>query len=136
MPKNPSSLSDPQVAMQATFDKLHTAQSTQALEQIRIETIGKKGILTEYFSTLKSLPEAEKKQLATSLNSLRKEFEEHFQAKLIELESKELESKLALDSRLGSLTFAIVITALLLYSSKRDSLIISLGSSSSFCICA
>ena len=71
------------------------AKDSAALEQVRIKAVGKKGILTEYFSTLKSLPEEEKKTFAKSLNALRKSFEEHFSTKQKELEAQELESTLS-----------------------------------------
>ena len=82
-------------SMQAVFCALDSAQDSASLESIRIDTIGKKGLLTERFAKLKSLPEEEKKQIAKTLNTLRKEFEGRLAIKQQELESKELESALS-----------------------------------------
>lgn len=64
------------------------------LEAVRIEFFGKKGSVTQKFSTLKDLEGEEKKQLAKELNILKANFEELFAQKKIELENLALQQAL------------------------------------------
>jgi phenylalanyl-tRNA synthetase alpha chain len=50
------------------LDKIESADSTQTLENLRVETLGKKGVLTLEFSKLKDIPNNEKKAFAQNLN--------------------------------------------------------------------
>ena len=47
--------------MQNWIDKINTSKSLEQLEQLRVEILGKKGILTLEFAKMKSVPNEEKK---------------------------------------------------------------------------
>ncbi len=54
--------------MQEYSDKIASAKSLKALEAVRIEIFGKKGVLAEEFMKMKSVPNEEKKEFAKNLN--------------------------------------------------------------------
>ncbi|NQY95266.1 MAG: phenylalanine--tRNA ligase subunit alpha [Campylobacteraceae bacterium] len=54
--------------MKEWLNKIESADSTEILESLRVETLGKKGILTLKFSKLKDIPNTEKKAFAQNLN--------------------------------------------------------------------
>ena len=54
--------------MKEWLNKIESADSTDILENLRVETLGKKGILTLEFSKLKDIPNNEKKAFAQNLN--------------------------------------------------------------------
>lgn len=61
--------------MQEMLDKIQQVTNLQDLESIRVEIMGKKGVLTQRFALLKSLQGDAKKALATELNALKTQFE-------------------------------------------------------------
>lgn len=69
-------------------------KNLQALENLRIEIMGKKGELTALFASLKSLGEEDKKAFAKELNSLRSEFESKLDSLRTKLSQEELNEKL------------------------------------------
>ena len=50
------------------IEKITNAASLEELENLRIDTLGKKGILTLEFAKMKSVPNEEKKEFAENLN--------------------------------------------------------------------
>ncbi|MBT3280072.1 MAG: phenylalanine--tRNA ligase subunit alpha [Campylobacteraceae bacterium] len=54
--------------MQEWLDKIESSDSLDTLEQIRIDILGKKGILTAEFARMKDVPNEEKKEFAQNLN--------------------------------------------------------------------
>ena len=50
------------------IEKIANATSLEELENLRIDTLGKKGILTLEFAKMKSVPNEEKKSFAENLN--------------------------------------------------------------------
>ena len=50
------------------IEKITNAASLEELENLRIDTLGKKGILTLEFAKMKSVPNEEKKAFAENLN--------------------------------------------------------------------
>ena len=50
------------------IEKINNATSLEELENLRIDTLGKKGILTLEFAKMKSVPNEEKKAFAENLN--------------------------------------------------------------------
>lgn len=62
--------------MDTLLQRLKQATSSNELEHIRIEALGKKGVITQRFAELKSLDNEAKKELAKELNDLKSEFEE------------------------------------------------------------
>lgn len=103
-----NTLKDP--VLEPFLQQMTLASTLEILEQIRIEVLGKKGILTEQFSKLKSMPPSEKKAFAQTLNTLRSTFETQYEIKKQELEQKELESKL-LDQKLDVSLFNLTSRA-------------------------
>ncbi|ETD25122.1 phenylalanine--tRNA ligase subunit alpha [Helicobacter macacae] len=76
------------------WDRLKSAQNLQDLENLRIEILGKKGILTEQFALLRELSQEEKKQKAKELNALKDEFESIYTTQKQKLESAKLHASL------------------------------------------
>lgn len=76
------------------WDRLKSAQNLQDLENLRIEILGKKGILTEQFALLRELSQEEKKQKAKELNALKDEFESIYTIQKQKLESAKLHTSL------------------------------------------
>lgn len=80
--------------MEEIFSRINGAITTAELEEIRIEVMGKKGILTARFAELKNCDETQKKALAKELNLLKVEFEKALANKKEELSLRELQEKL------------------------------------------
>lgn len=64
--------------MEDILAKLSACSSLEELEQIKVQTLGKKGLITEGFSKLKDLSGDEKKKQAEILNKFKDEFNEKF----------------------------------------------------------
>ncbi len=75
--------------MQAYSDKIASTKSLKALEEVRIEIFGKKGILAEQFMKMKSVPNEEKKEFAKNLNIQKAALSEAFERKKTELIKEE-----------------------------------------------
>ncbi len=80
--------------MKEWLDKINDANSLEVLENLRIETLGKKGIITAQFAKMKDIPGPEKKEFAANLNKQKAEITEALEAKKIVLEKEALEKKL------------------------------------------
>lgn len=79
------------------IEKIASANTLAELENIKVNVLGKKGILTLEFAKLKDLQGEEKKEFANGLNKARDEFNEAYQIKLKELEEKALNEKMKQD---------------------------------------
>ena len=75
--------------MQEIKAKIDAAASLSELEAVRLELFGKKGIITQLFSELKSAAPEQKKELAVSANEKRDYFSELIAAKRASLEAAE-----------------------------------------------
>lgn len=75
--------------MQEIKAKIDAASSLSELEAVRLELFGKKGIITQLFSELKSAAPEQKKELAVSANEKRDYFSELIAAKKASLEEAE-----------------------------------------------
>ena len=71
--------------MQAYSDKIASCKSLKALEEVRIEIFGKKGVLAEQFMKMKSVPNEEKKEFAKNLNIQKAALTAAFDSKKTEL---------------------------------------------------
>lgn len=80
--------------MNLWIDKIKNAKTLEDLESIRIETLGKKGILTLEFAKIKSIPDEEKKAFAENLNKQKESLTNEIESKRLELEKEELNKKL------------------------------------------
>ncbi len=75
--------------MQEIKAKIDAASSLSELEAVRLELFGKKGIITQLFSELKSAAPEQKKELAVSANEKRDYFSELIAAKRASLKAAE-----------------------------------------------
>ncbi|WP_411266982.1 phenylalanine--tRNA ligase subunit alpha [Campylobacter volucris] len=80
--------------MQNMISQVNSANTLAELENIKVNFLGKKGVLTLEFAKLKDLQGEEKKEFANTLNKARDEFNQAYQAKLKELEEKALNEKM------------------------------------------
>lgn len=76
------------------IEKINNATSLEELENIRIDTLGKKGILTLEFAKMKSVPNEEKKAFAENLNKQKELVTNALESKKIILEKVALNNKL------------------------------------------
>jgi phenylalanyl-tRNA synthetase alpha chain len=76
------------------IEKINNATSLEELENLRIDTLGKKGILTLEFAKMKSVPNEEKKAFAENLNKNKTLITDALDAKKIVLEEVALNKKL------------------------------------------
>ena len=80
--------------MEDLKSKIEECSNLNTLEEIRVEIFGKKGILASEFAKLKTVPPAEKKDFAKSLNDKKAILLEVFENKKAFLEELALEQKL------------------------------------------
>ena len=76
------------------IEKINNATSLEELENFRIDTLGKKGILTLEFAKMKSVPNEEKKAFAENLNKNKTLITDALEAKKVILEKVALNQKL------------------------------------------
>ena len=76
------------------IEKITNATSLEELENLRIDTLGKKGVLTLEFAKMKSVPNEEKKLFAENLNKNKTLVTEALEAKKEVLEKEALNNKL------------------------------------------
>lgn len=79
---------------QAFSVKIGNASDTQTLEEIRIEYLGKKGIVTGLMKTMKDLSNEEKKTFGQQVNVLKNEITEAIAKKTDEIRQQELEAEI------------------------------------------
>lgn len=77
------------------LNSIAKAKSLADLEAVRIEALGKKGVITERLKMLSSLPLEERKEHGAGLNRLKEEISARIEERKKELEKEETEKKLA-----------------------------------------
>jgi len=77
--------------MENLEDKIIKAGSLEALESVRIELFGKKGILASQFAKMKDVPGPEKKAFAQGLNEQKAKLQSSFDSRYEELKAEEIE---------------------------------------------
>ncbi len=77
--------------------KINEANDLKALEAVRIEIFGKKGVLAAQFARMKEIPNEEKKEFAKNLNIQKAKLTKLFDAKKMELEAAAIEATMAAD---------------------------------------
>ena len=75
--------------------ELAEADTLVALDQVRVQYLGKKGLITEQMKTLGNLPADERKEAGARINQARDRFTEALEARKSVLEARELEQRLA-----------------------------------------
>lgn len=73
-------------------EKLEKAESSAVIEQLRIEFLGKKGMVSQLMNDLKNVPNEQKKEFGRIINSLKDEVEETLVEKKAEFLKKEEEA--------------------------------------------
>jgi len=76
------------------IEKINNAASLEELENLRVETLGKKGVITSEFAKMKSVPAEEKKAFAENLNKQKALVNDTIEAKKEILEKEALNKKL------------------------------------------
>ena len=76
-------------------DKIACADSVEALEKIRTETLGRNGMITEVLRGLSALPIEERKSVGEKANKLKKELEEAVNSKVRTLKQLGISAALA-----------------------------------------
>jgi phenylalanyl-tRNA synthetase alpha chain len=74
---------------------IENANNIDVLEAIRIEYLGKKGLLTDILKNLVNLPANEKPVIGQKVNQVKRELSERIDQKLLALKDAELQQKLA-----------------------------------------
>ncbi len=80
--------------MKQWIKKITNANSLEELESLRVETLGKKGVLTLEFAKLKDIPNEEKKAFAQNLNELKITITTAIDTRKVVLEEEALNKKL------------------------------------------
>ncbi|MEA3513148.1 MAG: phenylalanine--tRNA ligase subunit alpha [Campylobacterota bacterium] len=80
--------------MKEWIDKINSSDTLENLEQLRVDILGKKGVLTLEFAKMKSVPNEEKKAFAQNLNQQKTEVLETLESHKTILMAKELEKEL------------------------------------------
>jgi len=80
---------------QNAIDAVASADSITALEQVRVEQLGKKGIISAQLQKLGKLPPEERKEFGQDVNQVKVAVAEAIEIKRFELEALELDKKLA-----------------------------------------
>lgn len=81
--------------LESALNQIQVAESTQILQQIRVDYTGKKGQLTQVSKAMKNLSNEEKPQLGQMINYFHREFNQVMASKEEALKSKELQAQLA-----------------------------------------
>ena len=80
--------------MKEWIEKIESTNSLESLENLRVELLGKKGLITKEFGRLKDIPNEEKKAFAQNLNSMKVEVTNAIESKKVVLEEIELNKTL------------------------------------------
>ena len=80
--------------MKEWIEKINNANSLEELEDLRIDLLGKKGILTSEFAKMKSIPNEEKKAFAQNLNEQKTAINTAIEDTKVVLEKEVLNKKL------------------------------------------
>ena len=76
------------------IEKINNASSLEELENLRIDTLGKKGVLTLEFAKMKDVPNEDKKSFAENLNKQKTLITDALDTKKVVLEKEALNKKL------------------------------------------
>lgn len=75
-------------------ESISRCKNLAELDKIRVDLLGKKGLITSEFAKLKEMSDDEKKSFAANLNKMRDEVETLLNAKKSELQSGEIKAKM------------------------------------------
>ena len=77
---------------------INNAQDPNALDQVRVQYMGKKGTLTEQLKALKDVPADQRKAVGQSINKAKQALQKAIEARKNDLEEQVLQQKLAAES--------------------------------------
>jgi phenylalanyl-tRNA synthetase alpha chain len=83
--------------LKAWLEKIQNSKNLDELESLRVELLGKKGVLTAQFAQLKDIPNEEKKAFAQSLNDKKQSILDAIETQKTTLESLALQEALLKD---------------------------------------
>ncbi len=83
--------------MESLEEKIRQADDLKALESVRIEIFGKKGVLAAEFAKMREVPNEEKKVFAKNLNIMKAKLTELFESKKMALEAEAISQMMAKD---------------------------------------
>ena len=84
--------------VQDGLNAVESANDLQALDQIRVEYLGKKGVITQQAKTLGKLSAEERPAAGQKINEAKEQVEQAINARRADLESAAIEAKLASES--------------------------------------
>ena len=76
------------------LNKIKNVSDRNALDSVKTEIFGKKGVITELFKKIGSLDQNQRKEYASKLNDLKTKVTEIFEKKLIDFDQSEIDKKL------------------------------------------
>lgn len=76
-------------------DRIASATDLAALDQVRVNYLGKKGVITEQLKSLGKLPADERRDAGQRINAVKQDVQELLEARKTELEAAALEAQLA-----------------------------------------
>ncbi len=81
--------------VQQSAQALNNARDLQALDQVRVHYLGKKGVLTEYLKSLGQLPREERPKVGEAVNRAKQTLQAAIDARRTELEAQAIQARLA-----------------------------------------
>lgn len=81
--------------VQQSAQALNNARDLQALDQVRVHYLGKKGVLTEYLKSLGQLPAEERPKAGEAVNRAKQTLQSAIDARRTELEAQAIQAQLA-----------------------------------------
>ncbi len=81
-------MNDLEVIAKELNEKIVSADSIEKLEELKVQALGRKGIITEILRSLSNLPLEERKTAGEKANTLKKEIETALDSKIKELRTK------------------------------------------------
>ncbi len=81
--------------VQQSAQALNNARDLQALDQVRVHYLGKKGALTEYLKSLGQLPPEERPKVGEAVNRAKQTLQAAIDARRTELEAQAIQARLA-----------------------------------------
>ena len=76
------------------LNKIKNVTDRNALDSIKPEIFGKKGVITELFNKIRSLDQSQRKEYASKLNELKTKVTEMLEKKLVDFDQSEINKKL------------------------------------------
>ena len=76
------------------LNKIKNISDRNALDSVKTEIFGKKGVITELFKKIGSLDQSQRKEYASKLNNLKTKVTEIFEKKFVDFDQSEINKKL------------------------------------------